>query len=87
MPKVKSNDIKACVLENLRLIEERGEELTGMVFIATAKSGMFYATIKGVEEDLNEAIGTAHQAIWGRVYTMVGLLKSRTEEGKGESEK
>ena len=58
---MKSDVIKACVYERMRLIEERGEKLTGMVFIATTKSGKFYAIIRGIDRDLKEAIGTAYQ--------------------------
>ncbi len=61
MPKVKSDVIKARVYENMHLIKARGEELTGMVFIATTKSGKFYATIIGIDRQLKEAIGTAYQ--------------------------
>lgn len=60
MPKVKSDLIKASVYENMHLIKGRGEELTGMVFIATTKNGRFYATIMGIDRDLKEAIGTAY---------------------------
>lgn len=90
MAKVKSDEIKARVYKIMRLIEERGEKLTGMVFIATAKSGKFYATIIGIDRHLKEAIGTAYQdnsdigkVLEGGVYR--GRMLKKKKGGEDES--